>query len=300
MTSSTPPNRASSHDEPAPAFKDAEAWLAERGIERDPIDLTVTPEPGTPEPGTPEPGTPDPGTPDPEQVADPVAGSRSADPRPGAAAVSPSAHESARQAGDGPDGISARDARRLAGQAAADSQLHQDEAALPASGSGGLEDDVAEAIVFVRASTSAAPQAEGRLRSKLADRGWSPAVVDATLERARRERLVDDPAMAAALVAERRAKGHAVARIRRDLRERGFHDGVLDDALGEAEREDPEAAAFAVARDKAAGLTALTAETAFRRVVGYVARRGYPEGLARKVAREAVFAARDAERTAGH
>jgi hypothetical protein len=41
-------------------------------------------------------------------------------------------------------------------------------------------------------------------------------------------------------------------------------------------------------------------ETAYRRVVGYVARRGYPEALARKVAREAVFASRDAQRAAGH
>jgi regulatory protein len=275
-SSSTPPNRTSSHDEPAPAFKDAEVWLAERGIERDPIDLTVPAEP--------------------EQVPEPVAGGPSATARPGAAAAPPSAHE----VEDGPDAISARDARRLAGQAAADAQLRQDEAALPASGSGGLEDDVAEAMTFVRASTSAAPQAEGRVRSKLADRGWSPAVIDATLDRARRERLVDDAAMAAALVAERRAKGHAVARIRRDLRERGFDDAVLTVALGDVEREDPEAAAFAVARDKAAALTGLTAETAFRRVVGHVARRGYPEGLARKVAREAVFTAREAERIAGH
>jgi SOS response regulatory protein OraA/RecX len=279
-SSSTPSNRNSSPDESAPVFKDAEAWLAERGIARDPIDLTVLPES--------------------EQVPGPGAGGPSAPARTGAVEGPSFAHESSvHEVGDGTDRISARDARRLAGQAAADAQLHQDEAALPASGSGGLEDDVAEAMTFVRASTSAAPQAEGRVRSKLADRGWSPAVIDATLDRARRERLVDDAAMAAALVAERRAKGHAVARIRRDLRERGFGDAVLTVALGDVEREDPEAAAFAVARDKAAGLTGLTAETAFRRVVGHVTRRGYPEGIARKVAREAVFTAREAERIAG-
>lgn len=268
MTSSSPmpPEHTSREDVPAPAFKDAEAWLAARGIERDPIDLTVAPEPDK----------------EPEAGHTPAADT----PATSAPAAAPAA-------------ITARDVRRLAGQAAADARLQEDEAALPSSGAGGLEDDVAEAIAFVRASTSAAPQAEGRLRSKLADRGWSSSVIDATIARARRERLVDDPAMAAALVAERRAKGHAVARIRRDLRERGFDDAVLGVALGDAEREDPEAAAFAVARDKAAGLTSLTAETAFRRVVGHVARRGYPEGLARKVAREAVFTARDAERAAG-
>lgn len=246
-------------DEPTAPFRDAEAWLAERGIERDPIELTVTPEPATP-------------------------------PQPAGNAAAP---------GSPPDAITARDAARLAEQATADAELRAgDAAALPAAG--GLEDDVAEALAFVRRSTSLAPQSEGRVRTKLAERGWADAVVDATLERARRERLVDDPAMAAALVAERRAKGHAPARIRRDLRERGFEDAVVTVALGGAETEDAEAAAFAVARDKAAGLTGLTAETAFRRVAGHVARRGYPDGLARKVARDAVFTARDAERAAGH
>jgi regulatory protein len=278
----------SSQDEPAPNFRDAEAWLAERGIERDPIDLTVAPEPSAEPAGS---GVAPQGVetaPVPPPVDGPPAGGQSSSPGPTSGADS--RHEA----------ISARDVGRLAGQAAADAQLREaDAAALPAV-SGGLEDDVAEAISFVRASTAAAPQAEGRLRSKLADRGWPVAVIDATLDRARRERLVDDPAMAAALVAERRAKGHAVARIRRDLRDRGFDDAVLTVALGDVDREDPEAAAFAVAASKAAGLTGLTAETAFRRVVGHVARRGYPEGLARKVAREAVFTARDAERTAGH
>jgi regulatory protein len=125
-------------------------------------------------------------------------------------------------------------------------------------------------------------------------------VIDAAMERARQERLVDDAAMVAALVEEARRKGHAPVRIRNDLRARGFGDELLDGALRSAETEDQEAAAFALAADKASGLTGLAAETAFRRVVAHVARRGYPEGLARKVSREAVFSARDAERTAGH
>jgi len=106
--------------------------------------------------------------------------------------------------------------------------------------------------------------------------------------------------MAAALVEERRAKGHAPSRIRRDLRARGFGDDLLDALLASAEAEDPEAAAFALAKEKAESLSGVATDTAFRRVAAYVARRGYPEGLARKVAREAVFASRDAERTAGH
>jgi regulatory protein len=245
--------------EATPPFKDAEAWLAARGVRREPIRLpTDTTPPDAIEPGAdldPSPATP----------------------------------------------VSTRDAIRLAGQAAADAELREgDAAALPDPTVRRLEDDISEAVAFLRRSTSVAPQAEGRLRDKLVERGFATPAIEGALERARTERLVDDRAMAAALVEERRRKGHAVARIRRDLRERGFDEATLDAVLADSAREDPEAAAFAVARDKAAGLTALTAEAAFRRVVGHVVRRGYPEGLARKVAREAVFTARDPERTAGH
>lgn len=236
--------------------RDAEAWLAERGIRREPIQVRLDPADGAP----------------PQEHAVPTA------PAAGAA-----------------------EAERLARQAAADAELAAADArAHPAPQRRRLEDDVAEAMAFVRRSTAATPQSEGRVRAKLTDRGWPTVVVEQALVGARRERLVDDAAMAAALVEERRAKGHAVARIRRDLRERGFEDDVLDRALAAAEAEDPQAAAFAVAREKADGLTGVATDVAFRRVAAFVARRGYPEGLARKVARDAVFATRDPERTAGH
>jgi regulatory protein len=252
-------------------FRDAEAWLAERGIERDPIRVPLEPPPPPPAgPGAPETGS------------------------------GPDATPADRSSGDGPP-VTARLAAGLAADAMDDAVRRADEAAAtPDRGAPRLEDDVADAVAFVRRSTSGAPQSEGRLREKLADRDTPAVVIEAAMERARQERLVDDAAMVAALVDEQRRKGHAPKRIRADLRARGFGDDVLDEALRSADAEDHEAAAFAVAADKAGGLTALPTETAFRRVVAHVARRGYPEGLARKVAREAVFAARDPERTAGH
>lgn len=263
--------------------RDAEAWLAERGIEREPIRVPLAP----------------PAPPDASDATDAPA-EPTGSPSDGASAPDAASVRAPDTAKDAPP-VGAREASRLAGQAAADADLAADEARVhPPTQEPRLEDDVAEAMAFVRRSTAATPQSEGRVRTKLAERGWPPAVVDLALERARRERLVDDPAMAAALVDERRAKGHAPARIRRDLRERGFGDDVLDAALGAAESEDPQAAAFAVAQDKAATLTGVPTETAFRRVAAFVARRGYPQGLARKVARDAVFASRDPERTAGH
>lgn len=231
-------------------FKDAEAWLAERGVPREP----VTPSGAGEAPPSPAPQEPP---------------------------------------------VGSREAARLVAQAAADRATAEAERAASPRAETGLEDDVARAVAFVRRSTASVPQAEGRLAEKLRERGFAREVVRLALERARRERLVDDAAMAAALVEERRQAGHAPTRIRRDLAARGFDAATLDVALAAAEAEDLEAAAFGVAIERAGRLTGVETETAYRRVAGYVARRGYPEALARKVAREAVFASRDAERAAG-
>ncbi|MFP4149736.1 MAG: RecX family transcriptional regulator, partial [Nitriliruptoraceae bacterium] len=192
-----------------------------------------------------------------------------------------------------------REAARLAGQAARDEELAAAERHAAPVTREGLEDDVARAVAFIRRSTAAVPQAEGRLDTKLAERGVPDEVRRLALQRARRERLVDDDAMAHALVEERRRAGHAPARIRRDLAARGFERATLDRVLAAVEGEDQEAAAFAVAAQRAERLTGVDAETAYRRVLAYVARRGYPQALARKVSRSAVFASRDPERTAG-
>ncbi|MEX2328799.1 MAG: regulatory protein RecX [Nitriliruptoraceae bacterium] len=173
----------------------------------------------------------------------------------------------------------------------------QEPASVPAMPSA---DDAAsaEALAFVRRSASMTPQSEGRLRDKLAQRGFDDHQVEATLVRARSEGLVDDRRMAQSLVDEARARGHALLRIRRDLGARGFDRDLIASLLAPYESEDQQAVAFELARQRAAQLTGETAETAFRRVAGHVARRGHPDALARKVARDAVFALREEQRTA--
>ena len=163
-----------------------------------------------------------------------------------------------------------------------------------------LDEAVSEAIATVRRITAGAPASEGRVRRKLEQRDHPAPVIDAAMERARRERLVDDDAMAAALVAEWRAKGHAPTRLRADLRKREFDEDVVERAVAVAEDDEPLAAAFALAKDRAEKMRHVDAETAFRRIMGYLARRGHSEGVSRKAARDAVFDDRERERTAGH
>lgn len=231
---------------------DAERWLAERGIAREP--LIAGPEAGVPATTT---------------VSAPAAA-----PVPGPTPAAPPAEAAIEAAVE-----------------VADDGADEASAARP--------DDVEAAVAFVRRSTSNAPQSEGRLRTKLADRGHDDDTVDAALLRARAERLVDDAALLAALIAERRARGHADRRLRRDLRDRGFTGPQVDEALTLHGSTDPAAAAFAVARDHAARNRGVEPEVAVRRTVGALVRRGHGEALARKAARDAVYADREQEAVAG-
>jgi len=199
---------------------------------------------------------------------------------------------------------SVREVVQLAAQSARDARVidpssavveHDEDVAATAS----RPDDVGAALAFVRRSTSNAPQSEGRLRTKLTDRGHDEPTIELAMEAARAERLIDDDAMLAALIAERRARGHADARLRRDLRDRGFTGPQVDEALMRHGSTDPAAAAFAVAREQAARHRGVEAEVAVRRTVGALVRRGHGEALARKAARDAVYADREAQEVAG-
>lgn len=198
---------------------------------------------------------------------------------------------------DGRPPVSAREAARIAAEAP------PPPGELPDDGGGqatqDLGDQVAEALAYARRSTSQAPKSEAKLAGKLADRDYPQVVIDLALEKCREQGIVDDEAMAKAFVDERRRKGHAPFRIRVDLGKRGFPDELVDRILAPIEQQDPESQALDVAVRRADKLRDVEAETAYRRTVAYVARRGYPESVARKVAREAVYVAREEERTAG-
>lgn len=197
---------------------------------------------------------------------------------------------------------SVREAIRLAEQSARDADIVSTTATPPEvdeAATAARPDDVDAALAFVRRSTSNAPQSEGRLRTKLTERGHDGPTVELALERARDERLVDDDAILAALIVERRARGHADARLRRDLRDRGFTGPQVDAALELHAATDPAAAAFAVAREQAARHRGADPEVAVRRTIGALVRRGHGEALARKAARDAVYADREAQQVAG-
>jgi regulatory protein len=250
--------------------RDAEAWLAARGIEREPIALDVSVAPEEAAAGT---AVPDPTVREVLDLARQVVADTPTRPVPAGEPERGSVTDVALEDG-GPEGSGPEDAGAAA------------------------RDPVGAALAFIHRSTANAPQSEGRLRDKLAERGYAEDVADEALAQARAARLVDDGALLAALIGERRARGHADLRLRQDLRSRGFTGPQIDEALERHRDEDPSAAAFALAREQAARQRGVEAEAAVRRIVGFLVRRGHSEALARKAARDAVYADREPQRSA--
>lgn len=124
------------------------------------------------------------------------------------------------------------------------------------------------------------------MRTKLAAREYADSVIDRALERAIALGAVDDVAFAAAWVGDRGlVRGYSASRLRRELRGRQVPDPLIDDALAQLDGRDDLAVATELARARAQKLpVSLTPEAVARRLLGFLARRGYSEGLSRRVA----------------
>ena len=157
----------------------------------------------------------------------------------------------------------------------------------PAGGRGSdAGDAVAEAMAFVLRSTKARPQTEAELRAKLRGRAHADHVVDAAIERAKGMGAIDDVAFAKAWVNDRGVqRGFSATRIRGELQRRGVAEPVIDAAVDVLATRDDAAVATELARKRAQQMPAtLTPEVVARRLVGFLGRRGYSEGLAVRVA----------------
>jgi regulatory protein len=142
------------------------------------------------------------------------------------------------------------------------------------------------ALAFVLRSTKARPQTAAELRDKLAAREYDSDVIAAAIDRAIRLGAIDDAAFAHAWVADRgMVRGYSAARLRRELQRRQVPDALIDDALTRLDDRDDLAVASELARERAQKLPAsLPPEAVARRLIGFLARRGYSEALARRVA----------------
>ena len=136
---------------------------------------------------------------------------------------------------------------------------------------------------------------QARSRAELGDRLAKMNVPDdvATrlLDRFEEVGLVDDDAFARAWVASRQpGKGLARRALAQELRRKGIDDEVAREALDEIDPADEEAAARVLVRKKLRTLARVDDTVATRRLVGLLARKGYPSGLSFAVVREELAA----------
>ena len=145
-------------------------------------------------------------------------------------------------------------------------------------------------------------QLAGRARSrreladKLRKRGVPDDLAGRLLDRFEEVGLVDDAAFAQAWVSGRHeARGLAPRAIAQELRRKGVDDEVAREALDQLDDDQQETTARSMVRKKLRSLDRFDADTRTRRLVGMLARKGYPPGLAFRVVREELGAETDAD-----
>lgn len=132
-----------------------------------------------------------------------------------------------------------------------------------------------------------------KTRKQLADalrrREIPDDVAEQVLDRLEEVRLIDDAAFADAWVESRHAgRGLARRALAQELRTRGVAGELVEQAVGRLGSEEEGEAARALVDRKLRATRGLERQARMRRLVGMLARRGYSEGLAFRVVREAL------------
>ena len=119
--------------------------------------------------------------------------------------------------------------------------------------------------------------AVGELRRRLVRKGHPPEAVEHAIARGQGAGLLDDLAFARHYVESRAARGQGPARLRRDLAARGVARAVVDSAVSaqRAEPADSLGAAAALVQRRLKQVQGLPRDVQRRRLLGYLARRGF-------------------------
>ncbi|MEH6818530.1 MAG: regulatory protein RecX [Dietzia psychralcaliphila] len=133
------------------------------------------------------------------------------------------------------------------------------------------------------------PRSEHELRERLLTKDHAPAAVDEALERVRIWGLVDDAEFAAEWVrGRRRRRGRSRGALERELREKGVAEFHIAGAVSDIDETDDREQAAELVRARLARRPVDSGRGADlqgerRRLVAFLARRGYPTGLAMTV-----------------
>lgn len=134
------------------------------------------------------------------------------------------------------------------------------------------------------------PRTRAELATALRRRGIADDVVAAVLDRYDEVGLIDDAAFARAWVTSRHhGRGLARRALARELRQRGVDANAAGEALDELD-DSTEAATARALVDRKLRTVRGEPEQVFRRLVGMLARKGYPPGVAIRSVKDALAA----------
>lgn len=137
-------------------------------------------------------------------------------------------------------------------------------------------------------------RSHSELRQRLLALEFDGAIVDDVLEDLTRSRLLDDLSFASEWVRQRaQRRGKSSKALDLELRDKGVDESTRARALAQIDHADERETAHAVAVKKARSETRIPEDRAeynkaLRRVVGALARRGFPSGLSMEMARQAL------------
>ncbi|MGZ4615351.1 MAG: regulatory protein RecX, partial [Actinomycetes bacterium] len=146
---------------------------------------------------------------------------------------------------------------------------------------------------------TAAPRTRAQLAADLRRRAVPDDVAERVLDRFVEVGLINDAAFADEWVRSRHAtRGLSRRALAHELRTKGVDDELAAAALDRLDDDDERSAAQALVAKRLPSLRGHDAQVQTRRLVGMLARKGYPGGLAMQVVRAAVagkqpFAAAD-------
>ncbi|MFF9351799.1 recombination regulator RecX [Streptomyces sp. NPDC014734] len=133
------------------------------------------------------------------------------------------------------------------------------------------------------------PRTRKQLADALRKREIPEEAAEEVLSRFEGVGLIDDAAFADAWV-ESRHHGRGLARraLVRELRTKGVDPAVIDEAVGQLDSEQEEATARDLVARKLRSTRGLDRDRRLRRLAGMLARKGYGEGMALRVVRQAL------------
>ncbi|WP_327705201.1 recombination regulator RecX [Streptomyces decoyicus] len=133
------------------------------------------------------------------------------------------------------------------------------------------------------------PRTRKQLGDALRQRGIPEEAAEEVLSRFEEVGLIDDAAFADAWV-ESRHHGRGLARraLARELRTKGVDSALIDVAVGRLDSEQEESTARELVDRKLRSTRGLDREKRLRRLAGMLARKGYSEGLALRVVKQAL------------